>query len=75
MKKILFACDLDNTLIHSWKHKREGDICVEWLNGNEQGYIAEDTCEMLRKVMSLVEFVPVTTRSVAQYQRIMWPEG
>ena len=29
MKDIVFASDLDNTLLHSLRRRREGDICVE----------------------------------------------
>lgn len=75
MKPILFACDLDNTLIRSYKHRREGDLCVEWIDGKEQGYMSPEVCELLRQAVQAVELVPVTTRSVAQYQRIVWPEG
>ena len=75
MNNILFACDLDNTLIHSWKYRKDGDICVEWIDGKEQGYMSERVCDMLRHVIEKVDFVPVTTRSVAQYQRIVWPQG
>ena len=66
MNNILFACDLDNTLIHSWKHRKDGDICVEWIDGKEQGYMSEKVCVLLRHVIGKVDFVPVTTRSVAQ---------
>ena len=31
MKEILLACDVDNTLIHSWKHRKEGDLCIEYI--------------------------------------------
>lgn len=75
MNRILFACDLDNTLIYSWKHRREGDLCVEWIDGKEQGYMPSEVASRLRSVRQLVEFVPVTTRSIAQYQRIVWPQG
>lgn len=75
MSRILFACDLDNTLIYSWKYRREGDICVEWIDGKEQGYMPSEVVGLLQRVRQLVEFVPVTTRSIAQYQRIVWPEG
>lgn len=75
MSRILFACDLDNTLIHSYKHKREGDICIEWIDGKQQGYMSAEVCSLLNRVRQLVDFVPVTTRSMAQYQRIVWPQG
>ena len=37
MGKMLFASDLDNTLLFSRRHSRPGDVCVEMLDGKEQG--------------------------------------
>ena len=71
----LFACDLDNTLIHSYKHKTDGDICIEIYNGREQSFISSRVAELLREVVKKVLFVPVTTRSIEQYQRIQWIKG
>lgn len=73
MSEILFASDLDNTLLFSCKHKRDTDQCVEWLEGKEQGFFTLRTLELLPLVCERVRFVPVTTRSVVQYQRILWP--
>ena len=75
MRKILLASDLDNTLIHSYKHKREGDICVELLNGAEQGFMSGKVHSQLSSLPVCVELVPLTTRSVAQFERIKLPEG
>lgn len=77
MNKILFVCDVDNTLIHSYKHKREGDICVELLKEKEQGFTSPVTPELLKKVTALenVEMIPLTTRSIEQYTRIKFGEG
>ncbi len=72
--KFLFACDLDNTLIHSYKHKTDDDICIEIYNGREQSFISRRTAELLSGVVKKILFVPVTTRSVEQYQRIHWTE-
>ena len=71
---ILFACDLDGTLIHSYKKFRDGDICVEIYEGREQSFISPRAFELLKKISAQVIFVPVTTRSIAQYQRIFWTE-
>ena len=38
MRKILFTCDLDNTLLHSYKHRQDGDVCIEILKEKEQGF-------------------------------------
>lgn len=74
-RKILFACDLDNTLIHSYKNKKDGDVCVEWLNGQEQGYMDGQTYERLRELAEYALFVPATTRSMKQYKRIRWKDN
>lgn len=73
-KKILFACDLDNTLLISHRHRQPGDICVEHVQGKEQSFMTVKAIELLRRVQKQVQFVPVTTRSLEQYQRIAWPE-
>lgn len=70
---ILFACDLDNTLIHSYKRADENDICVEIGNdGKKLSYMtpkAYDALEKLRENKNIC-IVPLTTRSIEQYQRI-----
>ena len=73
--KILFACDLDNTLIHSYKKFREGDICVEIYYGREQSFISPRALDLLKKISARIFFVPVTTRSIEQYRRIFWAEN
>ena len=35
-ESILFASDLDNTLLFSHKHARAGDVCVEYLDGKAE---------------------------------------
>ena len=75
MKNKLFACDLDNTLIHSYKYRTDDDICIEIYAGREQSFISRQAVELLREVIVNVEFVPVTTRSIEQYRRINWLDG
>ncbi len=70
--KIFFACDLDGTLIHSHRNKRDGDICVEVFEGREISFISQKALELLEEIVSLVNFVPVTTRSTEQFKRIKW---
>ena len=74
MSKILFASDLDNTLIHSHKCRRADDICVELYDGREQSFISPRALDLLREISERVLFVPITTRSIAQYRRIFWTE-
>ena len=66
--KYLFA-------IHSYKHKTDDDICIEIYNGREQSFISSRAVELLKEVIKKVLFIPVTTRSIEQYQRIQWLEG
>ena len=75
MGNVLLACDLDGTLIHSYRRRQEGDVCVEWLEGRELSFIDPKACRLLRQAVRKLLFVPVTTRSVEQYRRIRWPEG
>ncbi|MBQ7501760.1 HAD hydrolase family protein [bacterium] len=74
---ILFVSDLDNTLLYSVRRLPEGieSICVERLNGKEQGFFSLETVRMLKQILQRVTFVPVTTRSLEQYRRIKWPWG
>ena len=75
MKDILFLCDLDDTLLYSFRHKNEGDICVEIIDGKQHGYMPPEVYNGLCALSKQVEFIPVTTRSQAQYERIKWAEG
>ena len=67
----IFCSDLDNTLIFSYKHdigtKKQ---CVEIYQGREISFLTEDTMKMLEQVRKRLLLVPVTTRTVEQYQRI-----
>lgn len=76
MKKILFASDLDNTLIHSHKKKTETDLCVELYQEREQSFMSQKAVSLFRQMIQQknICFLPVTTRTVAQYQRIFFPE-
>lgn len=69
---LLFASDIDNTLIYS--HKRENisskKIPCELYNGENISFITEYTRNKLELVNKNALFIPVTTRSVEQYQRI-----
>ena len=48
MKRILFATDLDNTLLFSHRHRQPGDRCAELWNGAEQGFFTPETVDLLR---------------------------
>lgn len=70
----LFECDLDNTIIHSYKKADEKDICVETgKDGKKLSYMtkeAYDSFNFLNDNYPQLKIIPVTTRSIEQYQRI-----
>lgn len=72
MKKILFVSDLDNTLLFSWKKCHPGDLCIEKKGESEQGFMTEFAYNSLEIINKITTFVPVTSRSINQYQRIQW---
>lgn len=68
---ILFHCDLDNTLIYSYKHEiKTKKRCVEIYQGREISFMTDTTYQLLNEVKNMVSIVPTTTRTVEQYQRI-----
>lgn len=73
MKKTVFVSDLDNTLIYSQKKIAAPDVCVEWKDGTALSYMTKQAWEMLLQIKEQLCFVPVTTRSLVQYQRISFP--
>lgn len=75
MKNILFASDLDNTLLYSYKYKKKGDICVEFNKGKEQGFMTQKMIKFISFINKKLLFIPITTRSIEQYLRIKWPNG
>ena len=70
---MLFASDLDNTLIHSHLKVKPGDICVEIKDGKELSFMSPKAHELLRVIRTRCRFVPVTTRSLEQYRRLSFP--
>ncbi|MDR0273341.1 MAG: HAD hydrolase family protein, partial [Clostridiales bacterium] len=67
---MIFASDLDNTLIHSYKVAEKDDICVEKEDGKELSFMPRESFCILKKIFERCIFVPVTTRSQEQYRRI-----
>ncbi len=74
---ILFASDLDNTLIHSYKRADSTDICVEVKDEKQLSFMTPQALDMLRRINKKenILFAPVTTRSLEQYRRIDFFEG
>ncbi len=68
---IIFHSDLDNTLIYSYKHEIGPEKrCVERYQGREISYMTEKSLELLEQIREQVLFVPTTTRTAEQYDRI-----
>lgn len=74
---MLFASDLDQTLIYSPKSFRllPGETMpavtsIEIYDGREISFMADSAIAKLKKIASQSTFVPVTTRTIDQYRRI-----
>lgn len=74
---IMFASDLDRTLIYSKRALSEMStplnkemVPVEKRNGENISYMKETALNLLKELASEVLFVPVTTRTYEQYKRI-----
>ena len=72
---ILFATDLDNTLMYSHVHRKPDDVCVEHLNGKEQGFMSKSVYEALPYISKHIDIIPITTRSMEQFDRIKFPDN
>lgn len=75
--KTLIATDLDRTMIYS--RNAFGDlsgatpVCVEHYDGAELSYLTATAADLLARLAALVVVVPTTTRTIAQYERIILP--
>ncbi|RFA23559.1 HAD family hydrolase [Subtercola boreus] len=77
----LVACDLDRTLIYSakafWLETPDPlaprIVVAELYNGVPISFLTRASEDLLLALRALAEFVPVTTRTVAQYQRVQLP--
>lgn len=70
---MLFASDLDRTLIYSKKfvikHDKKVQL-VEKKKDKEISYMLNSSIDILKALSNKLLFVPVTTRSIEQYKRI-----
>lgn len=70
--KALFT-DLDNTLIYSYKHDiGPQKVLVETKEGKELSYMTRGSHTCLMELRKKMQIIPVTTRSVQQYKRIVF---
>ena len=72
---MIFASDLDQTLIYSQPLERAeelGDriITAELIDGKVRSYMSSSSYQLLQKLMTELIFIPVTTRTMQQYNRI-----
>lgn len=69
-----FASDLDRTLIYSHRMidpSTATDVhLIETLDGKDISYISDYAREALEQLNNEIYFIPVTTRTIEQYQRI-----
>lgn len=69
----IFASDLDNTLIYSYKRDIGTEkILVERYEGRGVSFMTEKTHHLIDKARTVMQFIPVTTRSTQQYRRILF---
>lgn len=80
MNKLVYASDLDQTLIFSRRfldtHQSEGDfVCVERRDDTELSYMDREVQTNLKRLAedSRVLFIPATTRDLMRYNRVeLW---
>lgn len=70
-----FLSDLDRTLIFSYKRLTEDNICVEEKDGKKLSYMTPLSAKLICELSEKVSFIPVTTRSIEQFERIKFPSG
>jgi len=72
---ILFASDLDRTLIYS-KNSRGLEVseqdfaAVEWVDEKPTAFMTQKGLQLFQHIASTITFLPVTTRTADQYNRI-----
>lgn len=71
---MIFASDLDQTLIYSRKHAEclheDEKVIVEYKDGTPLSYMSQSAKQLLKEISEQITFVPVTTRIEEQYTRI-----
>lgn len=78
---MMFASDLDRTLIYSKRAMEDYPldekidlVPVEQKLKNDVSFMSKSSLEYLQRLSKKLLFVPVTTRSLEQYQRILFSE-
>lgn len=70
---MIFLSDLDRTLIFSYNRLGAENLCVEKKDGKELSYMTHSAAEIFSKMVKRITFIPITTRSLEQYNRIKFP--
>lgn len=76
IENLLFATDLDRTIIYSGKFINDSNFdvvsCVEHRNNIEVSYMLKESYELYTELLKNEKllFVPITTRSLDQFKRI-----
>jgi hypothetical protein len=76
--RLLAASDLDQTLVFSERSAARDVadlVAVEEYEGRTISWVTPRAWELLRDLVASGDFLPVTTRTPAQYGRIRWPEA
>ncbi|MHA6532218.1 HAD family hydrolase [Paenibacillus sp. BAC0078] len=72
---MIYASDLDRTLIYSpgaigVQEDSPGLLPAEIVDGKTVSYISQYALDLLKELAAKIVFMPVTTRTIAQYRRI-----
>ena len=69
---MLYFSDLDRTLIYSKKFLKEDlkEVPIEKYEGEYISFMTEKSINLLREINEKNIFIPCTTRSIEQYERI-----
>jgi hypothetical protein len=75
---VLVATDLDRTMIYSKRARRlgpdpDGAVCVEIHDGKAAAWMTGAAAAQLATLAAALPVVPVTTRIVEQYRRVLLP--
>lgn len=70
---MLFASDLDRTLIYSDRFLKEDHVTIKAVEqGGYTSYMTLRAAELVQFIAAQILFVPCTTRTIEQYQRIQF---
>lgn len=77
-REVMVATDLDRTLIYTraaFGNANPDTVCVEEYEGQPLSYMTVSAAERLKILAETAAVVPVTTRTIEQFQRIRLPGG